>query len=68
MGYTNKLQTDVVTECSLARMAARARADDRDSTTEPELYLPAGITSPGETSRIERLWGRLFDHGVEPPK
>ncbi|WP_162562474.1 hypothetical protein [Salinigranum rubrum] len=49
-------------------MTARTRADDRDRATEPELYLPAGITSPVETSRFERLWGRLFDHGVEPPR
>jgi hypothetical protein len=47
-------------------MAARTRADDRDGATEPELYLPAGITSPDETSRVERLWGRLFNQGVEP--
>jgi hypothetical protein len=68
MRYTNKLQTDAVTGRPHGHMAARARADDRDSATEPELYLPAGITSPVGTSRIERLWGRLFDHGVEPPK
>jgi hypothetical protein len=49
-------------------MTARTRADDRDSATEPELYLPAGIASPAETSRFERLWGRLFDHGVGPLK
>jgi hypothetical protein len=49
-------------------MAARTRTDDRDRATEPELYLPAGITPSAETSRLERLWGRLFDHGVEPPK
>jgi hypothetical protein len=47
-------------------MAARTRADDRDSAIEPELSLPAGITSPVETSRLERLWGRLFNHGVGP--
>jgi hypothetical protein len=49
-------------------MAARTRADDRDMTTEPELYLPAGIISPVEAGRFECLWGRLFNHGVEPPK
>jgi hypothetical protein len=47
-------------------MAANPRADDRDRATELELYLPAGFTSPVETSRVERLWGRLFNHGVGP--
>jgi hypothetical protein len=45
-------------------MAASTRVDDRDRATE--LYLPAEIASPGETSRFERLWGRLFNHGVGP--
>jgi hypothetical protein len=49
-------------------MAARTRADDRDRTTDLELYLPAGVTPPVETDRFERLWGRLFNHGVEPPE
>ena len=49
-------------------MAVRTRADDRDSATEPELYLPAGITSSVDTSRVKRLWGRLFNHGVGPQK
>jgi hypothetical protein len=47
-------------------MAAITRADDRDRATELELYLPASVASPAETGRLERLWGRLFNHGVEP--
>ena len=49
-------------------MAAKTRADNQDSATDAELYLPAGITSPSEASRIERLWRYLFNHGAEPPK
>jgi hypothetical protein len=49
-------------------MAARTRTDDRDEATDLKLYLPAGVTPPVETDRIERLWGRLFNHGVAPPK
>jgi hypothetical protein len=47
-------------------MAARTRAADRDRATESDLSLPAEIISPGETSRFERLRGRLFNHGVGP--
>jgi hypothetical protein len=67
MGYTNKLQTNAVTGRSFGRMPAKTRADDRDRAPDVELYLPAGGTPPVEASRLERLWGRLFDHGVEPP-
>lgn len=49
-------------------MAANTCADDRDGATEVELYLPAGITPSGGTGRVKRLWERLFDHGVEPPR
>lgn len=49
-------------------MTARTRADDRDEPTELELYLPAGITPSAEGNWLERLWERLFNHGVEPPK
>jgi hypothetical protein len=49
-------------------MAAKTRADDRDSSTDLEFYLPAGITPSSETSRLERFWGYLFNHGIEPPK
>ncbi len=47
-------------------MAARTCADDRDGATHVELYLPAGVTLSVETNRFEHLWGRLFNHGVEP--
>ncbi|SDY24258.1 hypothetical protein SAMN04487946_10971 [Halobellus clavatus] len=49
-------------------MTAKTHADDRDSTTDVELYLPAGVTPSGETSRLTRLWEYLFNHAVEPPK
>jgi hypothetical protein len=48
-------------------MAARTRADDRDGATDLKFYLPAGVSAPVETRRLERLWGLLFDHGGEPP-
>ena len=49
-------------------MAAKTRADNQDSATDAELYLPAGITSPSEASRIERLWRYLFNHDIDSPK
>ena len=49
-------------------MAATTRTDDQNSPTDPELYLPAGITPTAEANWLERLWGQLFTHGVEPPK
>jgi hypothetical protein len=49
-------------------MAARTRADDHDSATDIKLYLPAGVSPPVEIDRLERLWGRLFSHGVEQSK
>ncbi|WP_324760986.1 hypothetical protein [Haloarcula montana] len=48
-------------------MATKTRAD-QDSATDLELYLPAGVTPSGEPGRLKRLWGHLFNHGVEPPK
>lgn len=53
---------------SFGRMAAKTRDDDRDGASEVKLYLPAGVTPPVETGWLERLWGRLFNHSVEPPK
>jgi len=47
-------------------MVAKTCDEDRDRATD--LYLLAGLTSPVETSRLECLWGRLFNHGVESPK
>jgi hypothetical protein len=49
-------------------MSQRNRADDRDSATEPEFYIPAGATSSFDTGWFERLWAKLFSHDVEPPK
>lgn len=48
------------------RMTANLRADGR--ATDPRIYLPAGITPSVGTDRLERLWNRLFDPGVEPPE
>lgn len=49
-------------------MAARARADDQDKSTDVELYLPAGITPATDTNQFGNLWGRLFNYSVEPPE
>lgn len=49
-------------------MVASTRGGDRDSATDLKLYLPAGITPQNETGPLERLWGRLFGHGGDPPK
>jgi hypothetical protein len=48
-------------------MPPKPGADDRDSATDLDVYLPAGITPPVGASRLEQLWGYLFTHGVEPP-
>ena len=49
-------------------MAATTRPNDQDRSTEPGLYIPAGIIPTAEATRLERLWGQLFNHGVESPK
>ena len=64
----NKLQSNTVAGRLFNCMTAETRTDDRGSATELELYLPAGVTPSSETSCLERLWGYLFNHGVEPPK
>ncbi len=48
-------------------MAQRYHADDQGSDTEPEFYLPVGITPPFDTSRFECLWASLFNHYVGSP-
>ena len=47
-------------------MARQDHADDRVSTADSQLSLPAGVTRSGEFGRVERLWGRLFNHHVDP--
>ena len=48
-------------------MAQENRVDDRVRTTDSTLYLPAGLTRSVELGRFERLWGKLFNHHVDPP-
>jgi len=48
-------------------MPQRIPTDDRDRETEPDFYLPAGSPSTSVASRIERIWAKLFSHGVETP-
>lgn len=49
-------------------MAQQNHADDRDRAVEAKFYLPVGITPPFEANQVERIWARLFNHRVEPPK
>jgi len=49
-------------------MAARTRADNRDSATGFERFPPAGVIPPDETGRLERRRGGPFNHGGEPTK
>ncbi len=37
------------------------RLDEQDSDTELKFYLPAGVSTPFDSSRFERLWESLFD-------
>ncbi len=46
-------------------MARRSSADERVGATESKLYLPAGSNPSFVVSRLERVWGTLFNHGVE---
>jgi len=46
-------------------MAQRTRADGRVGATESKFYLPAGATPSFVTRRLEWLWTRLFNHGIE---
>ena len=48
-------------------MTQLTHADDQDRTDELEFYLP-GVLTPPFASRLERIWGKLFNHCVEPPK
>jgi hypothetical protein len=49
-------------------MAQKDYVDDWDRAPEQKFYLPAGVLPPFDASRLERLWGKLFNHGIEPPK
>ncbi|WP_158599327.1 hypothetical protein [Halobellus sp. Atlit-38R] len=48
-------------------MTQRTPTDERGSETEPNFYLPAGSPSTSVAGRIERIWAKLFSHGVETP-
>jgi len=47
-------------------MSQRTPTDNRDSATEPELYLPAGAGVSFIASQFERVWATLFNHRVGP--
>jgi hypothetical protein len=46
-------------------MPQTIRADERASATESKFYLPAGSARPSVADRVERLWARLFNHGID---
>ena len=68
MGYTVKRESNGVTRSLFICMAARNRADDRGSVTEPDVYLPAGSDTPVIADRLEEIWGKLFNHGIANSK
>ena len=45
-------------------MAQRTHADKRDEATGPDVYLPAGVDTSFDGSRLESIWAALFNHGV----
>ena len=45
-------------------MAQRTNADKRDETTGPNVYLPAGVNTSFDGSRLEAIWTALFSHRV----
>ncbi len=49
-------------------MPQRTQTDNQGRATEPEFYIPAGVSPSFIVSRFERLWATLFNHHVEPPK
>ena len=64
MGYTTKLNSDALTPRSLTCMAHSDRADDARTAIKPKFYLPAGGALSWASTRIDRVWSKLFNHGV----
>lgn len=49
-------------------MTEPTRADKQASAIEAKFYAPAGSDPSFVTGRLERLWAKLFNHGVKPPQ
>jgi hypothetical protein len=64
MDYTIKLQTDGDGTVASSCMQARNNTESRDRTTESKFYLPVGVNTSFEPSRLKRIWAALFDHRV----
>jgi hypothetical protein len=45
-------------------MAHSDRADDARTAIKPKFYLPAGGALSWASTRIDRVWSKLFNHGV----
>ena len=65
MDYTVKGEINAVTGLLFTCMSQGTRTDDRIGATESKFYLPAGVTPSSTTSRFERLWATLFNHGID---
>ena len=65
MRYTVKPETNGVTGPLFICMPQTIRADERASATESKFYLPAGSARPSVADQVERLWARLFNHGID---
>jgi hypothetical protein len=65
MDYTVKPGTDGFTGPPFTCMSQRIRADDRIEAAESKFYLPAGGVLSSAAGRLERLWTRVFNHGIE---
>jgi hypothetical protein len=45
-------------------MAHSNRANEPRIATEPKFYLPAGDGLSWVSTRVDRVWSKLFNHGV----
>ena len=64
MDYTVKLQTDAAGPVTSGCMQARNHTERRERTTESKFYLPVGVNTSFDPSRLKRVWAALFDHRV----
>jgi hypothetical protein len=46
-------------------MSLRNRADDRIESSDFEYYIPAASPSDADSGLIERVWAKLFNHGID---